>query len=638
MEKPGGLPGGRSERREAPRTSAPQARKRRPRFSLEERRELLAEFLASGAEPDAFCLVHGMSAATLKKWLRDARGGRGTMGKRTHRRRYTPEEKRQAIEAFAASGRTRRDFARLWGVSESSLSKWLQRYEAEGPKGLEPRKGGGPGAPRLPRPVRDEIADAKRKHPTFGMRRVRDWLRRFRGIKVSAGSVGRTLKEEGLAETPPPARRRPKKKPPRRFERARPGELWQTDITSFVLPRPGRRVYLIVFLDDHSRYVVSWGLHTHQKGEIATEALLDGIARFGKPVEVLSDQGRQYFAWRGKSAFQKLLAKEGIAHVVSRAHHPQTLGKCERLWKTVDEELWSRTGPNDLVEARRRMEHYFAHYNHFRPHQGIDGLVPADRFFGAEAAAREAIEAQHRSNELALALEEEPRKPLFLFGQVGDRAVSMHGERGRVVIQTESGEEEVIALDELGAPDAKERDDGRGVERTGERVDPAAQAAVPQEAAVRDAAETGGAGEGVVGRGDAGGEDGGAPALHGDPGVLDGPHAEGGRRGAPGDAAAARVADLAAGAVGDDCRFVAPAEDARESGALAARPEERPQDAAPPDRGARGGTRAGGEPGACAQGPAVERHGEPWRGGARCSEEEWAAGVADEESIQRARE
>ena len=56
-----------------------------------------------------------------------------------------------------------------------------------------------------------------------------------------------------------------KSKPPRRFERARPGELWQTDITSFVLRRQGRRVYLAVFLDDHSRFIVAWALATHQR-------------------------------------------------------------------------------------------------------------------------------------------------------------------------------------------------------------------------------------------------------------------------------------------------------------------------------------------------------------------------------------
>jgi hypothetical protein len=42
------------------------------------------------------------------------------------------------------------------------------------------------------------------------------------------------------------------------------------------------------------------------------EALLEGVQRFGKPEEVLTDQGRQYFTWRGKGEFQKLLDREGI--------------------------------------------------------------------------------------------------------------------------------------------------------------------------------------------------------------------------------------------------------------------------------------------------------------------------------------
>ena len=55
------------------------------------------------------------------------------------------------------------------------------------------------------------------------------------------------------------------------------------------------------------------------------DSLLLGIQRFGKPEEVLIDQGRQYFRWRGRSEFQKLLDREGIKYLVARSHHPQTL-------------------------------------------------------------------------------------------------------------------------------------------------------------------------------------------------------------------------------------------------------------------------------------------------------------------------
>src|SRR5262249_17596835 len=180
-----------------------------------------------------------------------------------------------------------------------------------------------------------------------------------------------------------PRRKAPR---PRRFERTRPRELWQSDITSFVLARPGTRVYLVVFLDDFSRYIVSFGLHVQMRAATVCEVLLEGIARYGKPREVLTDQGPQYFAWRGKSAFRRLLDREGIRPVVARSHHPQTVGKCERLWETIGQEFWERARPSDLAEARVRLSHFVAHYNFFRPHQGIEGAVPAHRFFAAPAA------------------------------------------------------------------------------------------------------------------------------------------------------------------------------------------------------------------------------------------------------------
>jgi transposase len=148
------------------------------------------------------------------------------------------------VEAFERSGRTRVDFAALWGVSPSTLTKWIRRYEREGPRGLETRKHGGPGRPRsISGEVRAEIVRTKRRFPTFGMRKVRDWLARFAGVRVSAGTVQTTLREHGLADGAERPKAKRKAHPPRRFERVRPMQLWQSDITSFLLTRHHRRVY-----------------------------------------------------------------------------------------------------------------------------------------------------------------------------------------------------------------------------------------------------------------------------------------------------------------------------------------------------------------------------------------------------------
>jgi transposase InsO family protein len=414
--------------------------------------------------------------------------------------------------------------------------------------------------------VRDEIARTKTRFPEFGLKKVRDFLRRFQGIAVSTGTVARTLQERGIARAAPrKKRRRPTR--PRLFERARPGELWQSDITSFVLSRPGTRVYLVVFLDDHSRYVVNHGLHVQMRSATVIEALLEGIARYGKPAEVLTDQGPQYFSWRGKSGFQKLLLREGVRHVVARSHHPQTLGKCERLWETVGQEFWDRARPQDLSDARERLAHFFAHYNFFRPHQGIDGAVPADRFFGAESAARRTIEAQLSRRELDEALSEKPRKSVYLFGQIGDEQVSVVGERGELVVQTSSGVRQRMGLDELGAPRVAQEDeqDGSRSERGGDPQRGAASTADEQEAAVLRGA--GGNAEGCARAVEASIDPGaraGAPGVHADSRLVAWQAPARGGIGGPCDPAAAGVAALPAGSFGDAGGSSAPAAGAAE--------------------------------------------------------------------------
>jgi len=434
-------------------------------YTAEQKAEALRAYAASGQMMRAWCASRGISTATLCAWRRAyAKGGveglaprrnpRNSQRGRTHRP-YSPEERRAALDAYKKSGMTQDAFSALWGISTSTLAYWRRAHRERGPRGLEAPCGGGRrGRKKVPVPeaVRAEIVATKLRFPAWGLRRVKDSLARFAGLRVGVNKVREVVREEGL-ETKKP-KKKVRRAPPRvrRFERAKPRELWQSDITSYVLTRHSQRVYLTVFLDDHSRYIVSWSLALQQRSELVTECLLEGLARFGKPKEVLTDQGRQYFAWRGKSRFQKLLIREGIQHVVSRAHHPQTLGKCERLWKTVGDELWYRARPQDLDEARRRLGHFFDHYNHFRPHQGIDGLVPADRFFGAEKDAREAIEKRMDDNALRLALGEAPRRGVFLYGQIDGEAVSLHGERGRLVIERPGREKQEISMSALGAP------------------------------------------------------------------------------------------------------------------------------------------------------------------------------------------
>jgi putative transposase len=500
--------------------------------SAAEKLSLIRAWERSGQPQRAWCAEHGISLASLSKWRQRLRkhgeSGLAPRPNPRHRsgapaRQYTTAQRRQAVEAHAKSGLSLEEFGRVWGVNAKTLSRWRAQYAASGTPGLE-RKPHPQGAhPGTSETTKQSILATQQRFPTFGLRKVRDWLLRFRGVKTSVPTVRKVLEAAGTRRPKDKAKTRRGPAQIRFFERAQPNQLWQSDITQLWLAKQSRHLYLTVFLDDHSRFVVSWSLATHHKKEMVIECLLDGIARFGKPQEILTDQGRQYFAWRGKSDFEKQLEREGIQHVVSRSHHPETLGKTERLWGTVKSEFWERVRPQDLAEARERLGHFFHHYNFFRPHQGIDGVTPADRFFGAESAVRRTIEAGLQ-DELGAAVGEAKRTSVYLFGRVGDQEVSLHGERGKLVMRTSDGEHE-ISTEALGA--AQERGNGETSEGAGD------------EGAERSA--------GSVGADRAGSTRAGTPSGDGAAGVLERPQDEGG---VGSGAATAAGADLATHAGG----------------------------------------------------------------------------------------
>lgn len=436
---------------------------RRP-FPPEHKHDILQAYAVWKGSTDDFCEKHKVYKGTLWAWRRQYRKLHGDKELETSLPpkipMYSPDERRQAVEVFAKSGQTLTAFSKLWGVRKHSLARWVKAYVEGGPQALENRAGRKKGRKDVPQAIRESIVQVKSWFPGFGLRKVRDFMARFWGLKASPPVIRRVVEEEGLPHGLVMKRRWKKRPIVRSFERARPGELWQTDITSFVLRRSGLRVYLVAFMDDHSRFVVAWKLALRQTQDFVQETFLEGIQRWGKPRELLSDQGRQYFAWRGKSCFQKLLEKQGVRHVVSRAHHPETLGKCERFWETVGQEFWGRAHPEELSEAQERLAHFINHYNHFRPHQGIGGSVPADRFFGVDKQVRQAIEKAMHANQLKLAIGEQPRKTVFLVGQIGDQALSLHGEKGRLVLQTPQGVVQEVAFHNFGIPEVLDHERG----------------------------------------------------------------------------------------------------------------------------------------------------------------------------------
>jgi transposase InsO family protein len=375
------------------------------------------------------------------------------------------EQRLLVLDTWVRSKLPAREFAALFGLSAPTLYAWKKRFEELGPAGLDDSRRGGPRGSRLSEATRRAILLMKSQHPDWGQDRLHAMLLRSEGLSASPGAIARVLSEGGYVVQSEPTR--PHEPKVARFERARPNQLWQTDLFTFILRRENRRVWMVAYMDDHSRFIVGYGVYASSSGALVREVLEAAIANFGAPEELLSDNGPQYHTWRGKSAFTQLLERRGIKHIVARPRHPQTLGKIERFWGTMWRELLESAVFQGLDDARRRIGHFIDHYNFQRAHTGIEGLVPADRYFAAAEAVKSSLRERVAANALSLAKDGAPRKSFYLTGRVGDETIALHAQGGRVVMTKGDGTREEVDL-----------------AHEGRRVEPGADASLPEPVAV----------------------------------------------------------------------------------------------------------------------------------------------------------
>lgn len=363
-------------------------------------------------------------------------GGRGGS-----RKRFSIEVKLLAAKSREA-GLSGSEVSELVGASKASVEKWWRTYREGGVEGLVGQSTHH-STRKLCEKLEKRIEAYRLEHPEHGARRISQELRRNEGLEVSHGTVSRVLQDAGLRNPPVQSKRRPPQV--RRFERSIPNAMWQIDIFTFELKRM-YKVYLVGMIDDHSRYIVGHGLFRQQKSEAVMEVVKGAIGQWGAPREILSDNGRQFASWRGKTEFQKTLTRQGIQHVRSAPHHPMTLGKIERFWKTIWTEYLEDAHFASFADARQRIDHWIGYYNHQRPHQGIDGACPADRFYGVAGDVEEAVKHGCAENALKLALGQETRPPLYLLGKLGETDVRVTRKGEDIEVKVGDAVHEVISL------------------------------------------------------------------------------------------------------------------------------------------------------------------------------------------------
>jgi len=270
-----------------------------------------------------------------------------------------------------------REAAKIAGVHYTTVYDWRKQLAIMGEKAFLEYQVSKPG--RGIKQISSEKEQAVLKewenNPGFGPGQIRNQLRRQR-ITISTKSVRKLMQANGYKVS-----KKKVKKEDQRFEASRPLELAQMDILEFYVNK--LKVYIILLLDDYSRFILGWNLLEQTSMDEVIKVVLDAVSRYGKMEEVLTDRGFVFYSWHGINRFEKYLEMTGIDHTHASAHHPKTLGKVEACNKNIKYELLKQQYFSTAQEARSAVKKWVDNYNYQRTHQGIGGLlVPAERFHG----------------------------------------------------------------------------------------------------------------------------------------------------------------------------------------------------------------------------------------------------------------
>lgn len=303
-------------------------------------------------------------------------------------------EVRLAVGAHAVledvSSRSVKDVCEELGISRDTYYRYRSRFREGGLEGLIPRSRRPLRSPGATHPETMALIIAKHDELVAdgwdgGAQSVHDWLSLEEVPVPSARTCHKILAAHGRTE-PTPAKR--PKCSYKRFEAMTPNGVWQLD-GHHVCLHSGTAVVLRL-QDDHSRMLMASRAANSETGVDAWKCLLTAMDRHGKPAIIQCDNGTAFTArltrGGGFADFEAKAHRIGIGMINSSPGHPQTNGKKEREWQTLDRWLAARAAAKNLSELQRLLEAYDLIFNTRRPHQGIGSIPPAHRYAATDKA------------------------------------------------------------------------------------------------------------------------------------------------------------------------------------------------------------------------------------------------------------
>jgi len=217
--------------------------------------------------------------------------------------------------------------------------------------------------------------------PYYGSRKIAVTLTQETGIQIGRKRTRTLMEEMGITAIYPKPNLSHSNNPHNKFpyrlkgiQIVRPNQVWSADIT-YIKMRTGF-LYLVVFMDWYSRYILSWQLSDKLKSEFCIEAAHNALT-INTPDIVNFDQGVQF------TDKEMIQVWEYYKTQISMDHK----GRCfdniftERFWRSFKYEEVYLKDYTSYADAKGSIGSYINRYNTLRIHQALSYKTPVSIYF-----------------------------------------------------------------------------------------------------------------------------------------------------------------------------------------------------------------------------------------------------------------
>jgi putative transposase len=269
-----------------------------------------------------------------------------------------------------------------YGVSRPTGYKWIGRCAEAGAAGLEERSRAPKTCPHQTSATIERRILALRAEYGWGAKKLLQVLERRHPNEgwPARSTVNAILDRHGKLRK---NRRRRKWAHPGAapLTTTRPNQVWPADFKGQFKTRNGKYCYPLTVTDHYSRKLLACQGLLSARTEGAKPVFRRLFREAGLPEAIRTDNGAPFASTgiHGLCELNVWWMKLGIVHQRIRPSSPQENGQHERMHKDLKREA-ARPPAATLAAQQRKLEAFRRRYNEERPHEGIGGALPEERW------------------------------------------------------------------------------------------------------------------------------------------------------------------------------------------------------------------------------------------------------------------